>query len=87
MAAGARFRDGDGVEKDLTAARHYFTIVSANGHVRAQYELELCLASGLGGAKDPAAAAYWCERAANQDYDWAQTGIGVERNIVDAYKW
>jgi uncharacterized protein len=61
----------------------------------AQFNLGLLFLDGKGVPQNPAEAANWFRRAAEQDYTQAQhnlgamygTGQGVRRDLVQAYKW
>jgi TPR repeat protein len=59
--AGTAYADGRGAERDLTAARHWWTLAARGGNAHAAQRLGASLAS-----VDPAEADHWLERAAAQ---------------------
>ena len=80
---------------DYETARREWLPLAQDGHRDAQFNLALLYENGLGIAADGARAAYWFERAAEQDDRTAQAylgemyakGLGVARNDAAALKW
>lgn len=80
---------------DYETARREWLPLARTGHRDAQFNLGLLYENGLGVAADGAQAAYWFERAADQDDRTAQAylgemyagGLGVRRDDVAALKW
>ena len=80
---------------DYERARREWLPLARTGHRDAQFNLGLLYENGLGVAADGAQAAYWFERAADQDDPTAQAylgemyagGLGVGRDDVAALKW
>lgn len=78
------------------SVRHEMLLNKADaGDVSAQYMLGFSYASGIGVDKNPAEAARWYRKAAEQGLAMAQknlaellaSGNGVARNYIEAYKW
>ena len=80
--------DGQGIQRDPTLARTWFTIAAERGHAMARNMLARCLEHGWGGPADPAAAAVHYRIAAQAGLDWARynpanlhaTGRGVSQD-------
>lgn len=65
---GDVYRDGRGVEKNLTEARYWYVLGAAKKNVFAEFNLALIYENGLGVSADPQKAAYWLWRAAKQGF-------------------
>jgi TPR repeat protein len=63
---GLRYKDGQGVPKDLQQAFRRFRKAAIQGHAEAQFQLAVCYQEGLGVPKDPGEAAKWYRRAAER---------------------
>ena len=59
---------GDGTEKDLIQAAHWYTRAATQGHAAAQYSLGLSYANGEGVKQDLEQAKKWFGLAAAQGY-------------------
>ncbi|HEY2903163.1 MAG TPA: hypothetical protein VGL59_21450 [Polyangia bacterium] len=68
---------GQGVEKNLAAARRLQRAAAEQGVVDAQFELSLLLAQGLGGPVDARGARRWEQRAADAGHARACLNRGV----------
>lgn len=71
------FYDGNGVEKDKTAAVLWYRKAAEQGHAKAQYYLGYSYAYGRGVPEDKAEAVRWYQKAAQQGYARAQYRLGV----------
>lgn len=65
---GDVYRDGRGIEKNLTEARYWYVLGAAKKNVFAEFNLALIYENGLGVTADPQKAAYWLWRAAKQGF-------------------
>lgn len=65
---GDVYRDGRGVEKNLTEARYWYVLGAAKKNVFAEFNLALIYENGLGVDANPQKAAYWLWRAAKQGF-------------------
>ena len=65
---GDVYRDGRGIEKNLTEARYWYVLGAAKKNVFAEFNLALIYENGLGVSADPQKAAYWLWRAAKQGF-------------------
>ena len=63
---GDCFYLGQGVEKDLAQAAHWYRKAAEQGHVGAQLSLADCYANGWGVPKDPGQAAWWRDKATGE---------------------
>jgi TPR repeat protein len=54
-----RYYNGDGIEKDLRKAFHWFQKAAEGRSVKAIYNLALCYYNGKGTEKDLGKAFYW----------------------------
>lgn len=97
VPAFADFQAGlDAYQKgDYTGAAKEWRPLAEGGDPIAQFNLGLLYLDGHGVPQNPAEAANWFRRAAEQDYTQAQhnlgamygSGQGVKRDLVQAYKW
>lgn len=67
--------DGQGIQRDPSLARTWFTIAAERGHAMARNMLARCLEHGWGGPADPAAAAVHYRIAAQAGLDWARYNL------------
>jgi TPR repeat protein len=85
----------DGVAPDPRRAYGWLRRAAEQGHPRAQLDLGLMLAQGIGVAANPESANYWYLEAAKQNVAQAQhlmclsfaLGKGVPADPVKAYAW
>ncbi|MBM3608226.1 MAG: sel1 repeat family protein [Alphaproteobacteria bacterium] len=81
------YREGLGVEKDLTRAAAILKFAADRHHIAAEVEFAIALFNGAGVDRDEAAAARYFERAAWRNAPVAQNGRGVKQDDVEAMKW
>jgi len=95
-AVGQMYFEGKGMAPDLKQAARFLEPAAAKGNARAQYLLGKLYLSGEGvAAADPAKAAALTKAAADQGLVDAQVdtcafyyqGVGVQKDLVQAYKW
>jgi TPR repeat protein len=92
---GTMYKQGEGVQKDLTEALKYFRKAAEFEVAEAQYNLGYLYALGEGVPKDAAEAVKWFRKAAEQGDPDAQNalgamysrGEGVPKDAVEAVKW
>ncbi|HET9934674.1 MAG TPA: tetratricopeptide repeat protein [Polyangiaceae bacterium] len=92
---GHALRFWDGPDHDATEGCRLLLVAAKEGYPRAQFDIGLCLESGVGVPKDENAAAYWYLEAAKQNYSDAEyelalmclDGRGVARDRTAAEKW
>lgn len=92
---GTRYRNGDGVSKNLVEAVKWVRMAANQGDAEAQYNLGLAYYLGDGAPKNPAEAAKWWSLAAEKGMALAQfnlgamyvNGDGVPKNLTEATKW
>ncbi|HEY4029183.1 MAG TPA: peptidoglycan-binding protein [Caulobacteraceae bacterium] len=93
---GKLYEDGGvGVGKDPVEGRRWTLRAAANGDVRAMHNLALDYYQGVGGAKSPAIAAQYFQRAAelglrDSQFNLArfmEAGIGLQQDLPGAYRW
>lgn len=86
---------GEGVERDLPAARQWTRRAAESGHRRAMHNLGVMFATGSGGEENIEEAARWFEEAAlhgltDSQFNLAvlfQQGQGMPQSDADAYAW
>ncbi|KAJ3308255.1 hypothetical protein HDU76_004050, partial [Blyttiomyces sp. JEL0837] len=86
---------GKGGEKDLPGAVKLYRLAAEGGHVKAMFNLGVCLKRGRGVEKDLEEGVGWFRRAAEKGHADAQFnlgnsykyGEGIERNIKEAVQW
>ncbi|WP_420431116.1 peptidoglycan-binding protein [Hyphobacterium sp.] len=86
---------GEGVTRDVTAARQWTRRAAEAGHRRAMHNLGVMYATGAGGEENIEEAANWFEEAAlrgltDSQYNLAilfQQGRGRPQSAADAYAW
>lgn len=97
-AVDCRIRGGEYTEPDqasLATALAVWQPQAAAGDPEAQFYVGQIYEKGLGAAADPARAAAWYRKAAEQDYHPAQVGLGylyesgsgVEQDAAEALRW
>ncbi|CAB4417936.1 unnamed protein product [Rhizophagus irregularis] len=59
-----RYRDGEGTEKDLEKAFHWYQKAAENGHTNAMFNLAICHKNGEGTEKNLEKALQWYQKAA-----------------------
>jgi TPR repeat protein len=92
---GIAFERGQGVEKNVSEAIHWYHIAADRGNPVAQTNLAYLYENGANGSKDPSEAAKWYLRAAVSGFVRAQFnlgvlylyGTGVERSEEEAAHW
>ena len=92
---GVQLAEGDGVEKDETAAAKFYREAAEAGFAPAQYALACLYAGGRGMKRDLKQAAFWYRKAADQGDPEAQNnlgalyakGQGVRRSYRQAVRW
>ncbi len=80
---------------DFVAAYQELLPLAEAGDANAQFHLAFMYDYGQGVARDPAAAAEWYRKAAEQDLavaqftlaDMYEAGKGVDRDLVEAHRW
>ena len=95
LRMGLAYEFGDGVEKDLDKAMHWYRIAADRGDPVAQTDLGYFYETGATGPKDPAEAAKWYMRAALSGFTRAKfnlgvlylAGTGVQRSSAEAAHW
>ena len=92
---GDCYRDGTGVEKNLTEVVKSYRKAAEQGNADAQFNLGVCYDDGEGVEKSLTEAVKWYRKAAEQGTTEAQfnlgvcyrNGTGVEKNNEEAAKW
>ncbi|WP_137390916.1 SEL1-like repeat protein [Rhodoligotrophos defluvii] len=92
---GMMFERGTGVPRDLATARVWYKRAAEKGNIKAMHNLAVAYAGDDQGAPDYAKAAYWFGAAAeygirDSQYNYGvllEQGLGVVRNLRDAYFW
>ena len=86
---------GEGVKKDVQAARRLYLAAADKGHAKAMHNLAVLYAEGIDGKPDYKAASEWFRKAAgygvtDSQYNLAilyARGIGVPANLAESYRW
>ena len=86
---------GEGVKKDLQAARRLYLAAAGKGHAKAMHNLAVLYAEGIDGKPDYKAASEWFRKAASYGVTDSQynlailyaRGIGVQANLAESYRW
>ena len=86
---------GDGVKKDVQAARRLYLAAAGKGHAKAMHNLAVLYAEGIDGKPDYKAASEWFRKAAgygvtDSQYNLAilyARGIGIPVNLAESYRW
>jgi localization factor PodJL len=86
---------GEGVKKDVQAARRLYLAAAGKGNAKAMHNLAVLYAEGIDGKPDYKAASEWFRKAAGHGVTDSQynlailfaRGIGVQTNLVESYKW
>jgi len=92
---GWKYKTGQGAERDLEKAFHWFEKAAKQGHPEAQFETARCYYFGEGTEEDAAEAAVWFEKAAMQGHVEAPFYLGglywfgedFERDEKKALNW
>jgi uncharacterized protein len=92
---GALYLSGEGVEKNLDNALHWFRLAAEQGLVVAQHNLGSLYLQGTGMPADPIEAVHWFLQAAMQGDPRSQyslgalyfEGMGVDKNFRKSYIW
>src|SRR5581483_7295144 len=92
---GSLYEKGQGVKKNLDAARQLYQAAAERGNAKAVHNLAVLYAEGLDGKSDYKTAALWFLKAAEHGIADSQynlgilyaRGIGVEQNLPESYKW
>ena len=71
---GVCYKEGNGVDRDESAAAQCFYSAAEAGNAAGQYQLGLCYEEGRGIKQDSQAAAYWYQEAAKRFYEAARLG-------------
>ena len=77
FAQGMKYKNGDGVPKDIAQAIKNLSRAAALGHAQAQYRLGLAYANGVGAIRDEEQALRWLRHAAEQGDPEAQFNFGL----------
>jgi localization factor PodJL len=86
---------GDGLKKDIQAARRLYLAAAGKGHAKAMHNLAVLYAEGIDGKPDYKAASEWFRKAASYGVTDSQynlailfaRGIGVQANLAESYRW
>ena len=86
---------GEGVKKDMQAARRLYLAAAGKGHAKAMHNLAVLYAEGIDGKPDYKAASEWFRKAASYGVTDSQynlailyaRGIGVQTNLAESYRW
>src|SRR5260370_14086399 len=86
---------GDGIKKDVQAARRLYLAAAGKGHAKAMHNLAVLYAEGVDGKPDYKAASDWFRKAAMYGVTDSQfnlailyaRGIGVQSNLAESYRW
>lgn len=92
---GMMMLSGQGVERDVAAARKLLFNAASEGILKAQLELGRLFSRGEGVTKNPGRAVFWYRKAADAGLPEAQSslgvhfanGEGVEQDEVKAAEW
>jgi len=92
---GVAYYNGQGVEKDYTAAVKWWQKAAEQGNDQAQFNLGVAYLKGIGVEKDYTAAVKWYQKAADQGNAKAQyllgnayhEGWGIEKDDNQAVVW
>lgn len=74
---GAKYYNGEGVEKDLKKAAKWFRKAAEQGNVNSQFNLGLMHARGYGVLEDLESTRKWFQKAAIQGHGQAQNLLGA----------
>jgi TPR repeat protein len=77
VALGVKYLNGDGVQKDLAKALHYFQSAAALGNADGENDLAVMYDKGMGVTLDYATALHWFTLSAAQGNADAEYAIGV----------
>ena len=94
MCLGCCYRNGYGVQIDLTKAMECYLASAKSDNVRAMASIGICYQYGYGVEKDITKAVEWYQKAANKGYRIAQwylgvsyeNGDGVEKDLNKAFE-
>ena len=86
---------GEGMKKDVQAARRLYLAAADKGHAKAMHNLAVLYAEGIDGKPDYKAASEWFRKAAgygvtDSQYNLAilyARGIGIPANLAESYRW
>lgn len=78
-ALAVRYKDGQGVPRDMDEAIQWFRKAAGHGHVEAQYTLATILETADSKSLDIAEAHAWLNKAALQGHQAAQTLLASEK--------
>ncbi|POG66287.1 kinase-like domain-containing protein [Rhizophagus irregularis DAOM 181602=DAOM 197198] len=89
------YRDGEGTEKNLEKAFHWYQKAAENGNEKAMFNLAKCYVKGEGTEKNLEKAFHWYQKAAEKDYTKAmynlaifyENGKGTEMNLEKVFHW
>jgi TPR repeat protein len=95
LRLGLAYEFGDGVEKNVDKAMHWYRSAADRGDPVAQTDLGYFYETGANGPKDPVEAAKWYMRAALSGFTRAKfnlgvlylVGAGVQRSSAEAAHW
>src|SRR5689334_19108848 len=84
-----RYRDGEGTEKNLEKAFHWYQKAAENGEEKSMYILATCYDNGEGTEKNLEKAFHWYQKSAENGYEIAMfrlavcyyNGEGTEKNL------
>jgi TPR repeat protein len=84
---GCRYRSGNGVEKDINQAAHWFQKAAEQGHIEAQYILGSSYYNGLGLEKNITQAIFWLKKASEQGHkDSEKLALQIEQEEAQRQK-
>ncbi|HDP89980.1 MAG TPA: sel1 repeat family protein, partial [Thioalkalivibrio sp.] len=78
FALGARYEDGNGVEKNLSEAIRWYTEAANGGHTGAQFKLGQFHEQGIGVTRNPQRARGWFELAATNGHHGAREHLAAQ---------
>jgi localization factor PodJL len=86
---------GEGMKKDVQAARRLYLAAASKGHAKAMHNLAVLYAEGIDGKPDYQAASEWFRKAAGHGITDSQynlailyaRGIGIPANLTESYRW
>ncbi|UZO00637.1 uncharacterized protein OCT59_011759 [Rhizophagus irregularis] len=89
------YKDGEGIEKNLEKAFHWYQKAAEKDHIKAMTNLAICFKNGEGTEKDLEKSFHWCQKSAENGDEEAMNnlsiyykdGKGTEKNLEKAYYW
>lgn len=85
FSVGVLYASGDGVQRDLVKALHWYRSAAEQGDAAAQNNLGVLYATGQGVSQDETEALHWYRKAAAQGHSLAQHNLeGLRGGVLDA---